>query len=136
MRDTSVTSAGVRNPSLAGAQLLKAQTEAAMLPQNSEEMQAAIVQWVRSTVPTVSAERLMDDVPGCERFLRARSVDSIPPPVVFGIIGVAKIDNLLNLWFKEHRPKWLRNEDAESEHMLRDLTRVRPPKGMVPKPQR
>jgi hypothetical protein len=31
-------------------------------------MQAAIANWLRSTVPTVSAERLMDDVPGCERW--------------------------------------------------------------------
>jgi hypothetical protein len=106
-----------------------------MPPQSSEQMQAAISDWVRSTVPTISAERLMEDVPGCERLLRAHGVESIPPPVAFGIIGVAKIDNLLNLWFKEHRPKWLRNEDAESEQMLRDLTRVRTPKGTVPKPR-
>jgi hypothetical protein len=39
----------------------------------------------------------MDAVPGCERFLRARGIDSIASPVVFGIIGIAKIDNLLNL---------------------------------------
>ena len=99
-------------------------------------MQTAIVRWLRSTVPAVSAERLMEDIPGCESFLRANGICSVPPPVVVGIIGVAKIDNLLNLWFKEHRPKCLRHEDVESEHMLRDLTRVRPPKGTVPKPRR
>jgi hypothetical protein len=60
-------------------------------------MQTAIVHWLRLTLPTVSAEQLMDAVPGCERFLRARGIDSIASPVVFGIIGIAKIDNLLNL---------------------------------------
>jgi hypothetical protein len=42
-------------------------------------------------------QKLVDAVPGCERFLRARGIDSIASPVVFGIIGIAKIDNLLNL---------------------------------------
>jgi hypothetical protein len=63
-------------------------------------------------------------------------VDEIPAGGPPGVIGVAAIDNLLNQWFKEHRPKELRRHDAESEHAIRDLTRIRPPKGTRPKPRR
>jgi len=48
-------------------------------------------------------------------------IDSIPAPVVFGNHRRREDRQPSHLWFKEHRPKWLRNEDAESEHMLRDL---------------
>lgn len=35
--------------------------------------------------------------------------------------GSARIDNILNLWLKEHRLQEVRNADPESEHDLRDL---------------
>ena len=83
-----------------------------------------------------SVNALLPQVPGCERFLRSHGVDEIPPGLTRGVIGNARIDNLLNQWFKEHRPREMRREDAESEHQIRDLTRVRPPKGTRPKPRR
>lgn len=51
-----------------------------------------------------------------------------------GIFGDSRIDNLLNLWLKEHRMQKVRNADPDSEHELRDLLAlqgigVRPYKG-------
>ena len=99
-------------------------------------MQAAIAGWLRGIVVAQSVNALLPQVPGCERFLRSHGVDEIPPSIRPGVIGNAKIDNLLIQWFKEHRPKDLRREDSEGEHQIRDLTRVRPPKGTRPKPRR
>jgi hypothetical protein len=104
--------------------------------QTSSEMQAAIVRWLHGIVVVQSVDALLPHVPGCERFLRSHGVDEIPPSVRPGVIGIAKIDNLLIQWFKEHRPKELRQDDAEGEHQIRDLTRVRPPKGTRPKRRR
>ena len=94
-------------------------------------MQAAIERWLQGVVIWQSVLSLRAQLPRCERFLRTRGVDSIPTPVRPGVIGVAKIDNLLNQWLMEQRPKELRRHDAQSEHDLRDLTRVRPPKGQA-----
>ena len=99
-------------------------------------MQAAIARWLRGIVVAQSFDALLSEVPGCERFLRSRGIDEIPTSVRPGVIGNAAIDNLLNQWFKEHRPKELRQQDAEGEHLLRDLTGIRPPKGRQPKGRR
>jgi hypothetical protein len=99
-------------------------------------MQAAIVRWLHGFLVPQSVDALLPEVPGGERFLRSHGVDEIPAGGPPGVIGVAAIDNLLNQWFKEHRPKELRRHDAESEHAIRDLTRIRPPKGTRPKPRR
>jgi len=96
-------------------------------------MQAAIERWLRGVVVWQSVLALRGQLPRCERFLRTHGVDAVPTPILPGIIGVAKIDNLLNQWLKEQRPKELRRRDAQSEHDLRDLTRVRPPKGQAPR---
>jgi hypothetical protein len=97
-------------------------------------MRGKIVRWLQHTVTAPSFQILLPKVPGCERFLRSRGIHAIPDPMVPGIIGVAQIDGLLNEWLKEHRTKDLRNNDAESEHELRDLLArlgvpVRPYKG-------
>jgi hypothetical protein len=84
---------------------------------------------MQSSAEMQAVEALLPKVPGCERFLRSQGVDAIPDGVRPGVIGNARIDNLLNQWFKEHRPIDLRRQDAESEHQIRDLTRIRPPKG-------
>ena len=104
--------------------------------QTSSVMQAAIVRWLHGFLVPQSVEALLPEVAGCERFLRSHGVDEIPSGGLPGVIGAAAIDNLLNQWFKEHRPKELRRHDAESEHAIRDLTRIRPPKGTRPKPRR
>lgn len=104
--------------------------------QTSPAMQAAIVRWLHGFLVPQSVDALLPEVPGGERFLRSHGVDEIPAGGPPGVIGVAAIDNLLNQWFKEHRPKELRRHDAESEHAIRDLTRIRPPKGTRPKPRR
>lgn len=86
----------------------------AVATQTSPSMQAAIVRWLHGFLVPQSVEALMPEVPGCERLLRSHGVDV----------------------FKEHRPKELRRQDAESEHAIRDLTRIRPPKGTRPKTRR
>ena len=58
-----------------------------------------------------------------------------------GILGHGRVDNLLNLWLKEHRMRDLRDADAKSEHKLRDLVAlqgvgVRPYKGPQPRGRR
>ena len=84
--------------------------------QTSAEMRARIERWLRNTVTAPSFGRLRPKVTGCERFLRSKGIEAIPDPVRPGIIGVARIDNLLNAWLKEHRLREVRNMDQESEH--------------------
>jgi hypothetical protein len=104
--------------------------------QNSATMQSLITRWLHATVVSESAEALMPEVAGCERFLRAHGIDEIPPEFAPGIIGVPAIDNLLNQWFLEHRPKEIRRRDGAREHLIRDLNRVRPVTAARPKTRR
>lgn len=106
--------------------------------QTSAEMRARIERWLRNTVTAPSFDRLRPKVAGCERFLRSKGIEAIPDPVRPGIVGVARIDNLLNAWLKEHRLREVRNMDQESEHDLRDLLArtgipIRPYKGPRPR---
>ena len=110
--------------------------------QTSAEMQARVVQWL-SGLPLAyeSRKALISHVPGCERLLRSKGVQQIPPPIVPGIIGDARIDGLLIEWFNEHRLPELRHQDAEREHQHRDLLAqlgvgVRPYKGSRPRTRR
>jgi len=100
-----------------------------MTTQRSAAMHAEIVRWLHDLLPVTSADTLSAEVESCERFLRRLGISSIPPAAIPGIIGVPTIDNALNQWFLEHRPKWLRRQDAQTEHDVRDLTGIRPYKG-------
>lgn len=107
--------------------------------QGSTVMRAEIERWLRRTVTAPSVWALKSEIPGCERLLRDHGIHAIPPSVLPGIVGDARIDGLLADWLNEHRPKEIRNRDQEREHDLRDhLARigvpVRPYKG--PRPPR
>jgi hypothetical protein len=100
-----------------------------MTIQSSAEMRTEIIRWLHALLPVSCADALSAKVDSCERFLRSRSINGIPPAAVPGIIGVPTIDNHLSQWFLEHRPMWLRRQDAETEHNVRDVTGIRPYKG-------
>lgn len=107
-----------------------------MPDQNSAAMRVEILRWLHAHVVAQSVDALLRHVDGCVRFLRDQGIDEIHVGGPFMTTGVARIDNLIDQWFLEHRTAELRRRDAETEHNIRDLTRIRPVKGSVTRKRR
>lgn len=68
-----------------------------------------------------ASNELLQHLPGAERRLRSKGIQAIGEPIVPGIFGDARVDGLLNEWFKAYRQRGIRNTDPETEHELHDL---------------